>query len=93
MVLDVRQPVGGPCPSIAHIEHEGDESDDAVSDDGSQADDESDNQVRQLLLICAMFSLDFYPLYHAFGMLSLCPFVVSWESCMEKDVMILDMHP
>ncbi|KAI4125634.1 MAG: hypothetical protein LQ347_005306, partial [Umbilicaria vellea] len=42
----VRQPIGGPSPSIAHIEHEGDESDDAVPDDGSQADDESDNQVK-----------------------------------------------
>ncbi|SLM38102.1 Nucleotide-binding, alpha-beta plait [Lasallia pustulata] len=40
---NIRQPVGGPSPNPTIIELEGDESDDAVLDVGSEADDESDN--------------------------------------------------
>ena len=45
MALDIRQPVGGPSPNPTIIELEGDDSDDAVLDVGSEADDESENLV------------------------------------------------
>lgn len=63
MALDIRQPVGGPSPNPTIIELEGDESDDAVLDVGSEADDESDNLVRRLTFSRLMSFLDSYPLY------------------------------